>query len=160
MGADAMILLVEGDASGSPTLQNGRMAGTLSGTAVSIPLPDSVRVRYRGSCRQCADYHRDGNLHRVDGRKADSCESRSDIIQSCLEQVTPLSLIAREARIPYRTQPLIAFLRNHWRFPPFCGRRLAFPSLSPEKQLVECWIEFFAARRETVLDLRRHHGMY
>jgi hypothetical protein len=39
MGADAMILLVEGDASGSPTLQNGRMAGTLSGTAVSAPLP-------------------------------------------------------------------------------------------------------------------------
>jgi hypothetical protein len=39
MGADAMILLVEGVASGSPTLQNGRMAGTLSGTAVSVPLP-------------------------------------------------------------------------------------------------------------------------
>jgi len=39
MGPDAMILLVEGVASGSPTLQNGRMAGTLSGTAVSVPLP-------------------------------------------------------------------------------------------------------------------------
>jgi hypothetical protein len=39
MGTDAMILLVEGDASASPTLQNGRMAGTLSGTAVSVPLP-------------------------------------------------------------------------------------------------------------------------
>ena len=34
-----MILLVEGDASGSPTLQIGRMAGPLSGTAVSVPLP-------------------------------------------------------------------------------------------------------------------------
>jgi len=42
-----MILLVEGDASGSPTLQNGLMAGTLSGTAVSVPCllnkPDSSR---------------------------------------------------------------------------------------------------------------------
>jgi hypothetical protein len=37
MAADAMILLVEGDASGSLTLENGRMAGTLSGTAVSVP---------------------------------------------------------------------------------------------------------------------------
>jgi hypothetical protein len=39
MGADAMILLVKGDASGSPTLQNGLMAGTLSRTAVSVPVP-------------------------------------------------------------------------------------------------------------------------
>jgi hypothetical protein len=39
MAAGAMIVLVEGDASGSPTLQNGRTAGTLSGTAVSVPPP-------------------------------------------------------------------------------------------------------------------------
>jgi len=40
------------------------------------------------------------------------------------------------------------------------GCRLTFPSLCPEKQLVECRAEFLASGREAVFDLWRHHRMH